>query len=437
MPTGIWCSACGDELGNPEEELHDPNGVLGVIERGIENPEDHHIKAVEIEGKGARMQCSRSGQMTKFTESPPESNSGGKDGGGGSDTPPKGATNDDADTGQKQPSGQSSNVPGGVYEFEEDKQAEDILRKVIDNPAYELNDEQKAEVLSWAEIYDGRIPADMVEEILGNLSGVSKQKSKLMRQKYEALMNKWMQEMSSDQGGPPIGSFTPPTPRPSQSKNTNQKPDREKIEQKKRELRQRRKQQEQQEKQNTGRDVGVGTKEGRRNRQKRREQVVDQFAEEFARNMASDAGRFYSDMRDIMTTLIKRKAEKDPDWFFEKADSFGMDIINELSEPSDAKKEEIRNQDAKSEPDAQIDNAVEQMMQNGEPEQPPQQPPQQPPKQESVEMRTEEPEEPKDRPITEEDNPMKASNTHNLEEGIEGEVSDDEFEDLMGDIAEE
>lgn len=430
----MWCSACGDKLGDPEEDLHDPKGEFLSDMGVIENPDDHHIKVVYGE-KGMRLQCSNTGQMTKLEDNPPNEGSpeGDASGGGG----PK----------QKAQEQGGSTTPGGVYELKEDKDAEDVLLEVIKNDAYELKDDQISEVMSWAGIYDGKIPADMLEDILGNLSGVSNQQASLMRQKYEALMNKWLQEATSDTGGPPIGSFTPPhspsgqggprrpqqNPQPGQQPQPQSKPQQpsqtpDKPEQNERPQRR--------------------PPTGKKRRERRRQEVADEVAQEMARNMASDAGRFYSDLRNLASTVLQRKAEKDPDWFLEKADEFGMDLINELSEPSEAKRNQEEQGQAQPQTDAEVDQALQEMMgdQSGggqpQPQEPPQQPqqnqPRQPPSQPPREQQSvddgqpTESNKPPQQP-TETNDPMEPSQDQQEEQSDE---DTDPFEEIMGDVTE-
>lgn len=335
----MWCKSCGSQLGDPTEDLHDPKGEFLPDSIGaVENPDDYHIKAV-YGSKGVRILCSETGDMTKLLEHPP---------GEGSDGPPSGS-----------PSGEQRQPQGDVYNLQEEKSAEGILKEVIQNPAYELSDSQVAELQSWLRIYDNRIPPDMLEDILKNLKGVSKQKSKLMRQKYEALMNKWIVEQSEPEEGPPIGSVASPPggggrPSPRGGPPQQQHP--------------------------SSRDFnGQSPNQSRQDRRiGRRQEVIDTMAEEMARNMASNAGKFYNDMREVFTTLLKKKAERDPEWFFEKADAFGFDIIDELSQPSSAREQQVNERTAPA-VDEEVDDVLEDMINNDQhPPEHPQQPPQQP-----------------------------------------------------------
>lgn len=344
----MWCNSCGNSLDDPTEDLHDPKGEFLEELGPVENPDSHHIKAVYGE-KGVRILCANTGKMTKLVEQPP----------GEEDKDIPGGAPSDSQEPKRDPN------PGPVYDLEEEKQAEDILNEVIGNPAYGLSDGQIEEVESWLRIYDGRIPPDMLQDVLYSLDGISKQKAKLMRQKYEALINKWIVDQTQENDGPPIGSMAaPPSPNPGAQ---GQRPQKGKSP-----------------KgggggQQNSRDFDHGdrreVRQGRR--QDRRQEVIDTMADEMARNVASNAGQFYNDMRDIFTTLLKRKAERDPEWFFEKADAFGMDIIDELSEPSQAKTQEKHQGGERQshEVDQEVDKAVQEMMNNGQQEPPDQRPP--------------------------------------------------------------
>lgn len=370
----MWCKACGGQLGDPEEVLHDPDNELGIIEGGVSNPDSGHLKVVKGE-KGVRKQCARTGQMTKLVDQPPDK----EDEGGGKEQerePPSG--------GAPEP---NQDKGGRVYDLEEDKSAKDILIDVISNPSYELDEPQIEEVKSWLPIYNGQLPPDVMEDILSNMNGVSKQQAGLMRQKYEAMLNKWIQEQSQDDGGPPLGAVAsqptspgsaPPTPSPKPSPPQNgggggggggtaeaQREGAEAPSRNEPELPPEALEEEPEPDMGLGGPASEVREERRKRRMERRQDVVDEMAEEMARNMASDMGRMYSDFREIFTTLIKRKAEKDPDWFFEKADTFGMDIIEELSEPSEAKKREMEQGGSSNTADSMVDDVMSQMGEGG------------------------------------------------------------------------
>ena len=362
----FWCSACGYQLDDPETDLYDVESDGELT--------DEHIKLTHGP-KGDRYHCTETGQITKIIEEPPEQAAA-------EDEPPSGGSGQSGEP-QPQPNPSPEHPQGQprqpVYDLEEENDAMDLLFKVVGNPAYELDEQQVEEVGSWAEIYDGQIPPQTLENILQNMSGVSKQKASLMRQKYEALLNKWAREQAEGNRGPGIGVMAPPNTAgqqmPSSSgggqasgppRQRGAPPDRNEPEV---------------DEQFEGPpEDGVGEirQDRREHRVERRQEVVDTMAEEMARNMASDAGKFYSDMREVLTTLIKKKAERDPDWFFEKADAFGMDILDELAQPSEAKQREQQAGGGQSQADAEVDAVLDQMQAGGGQPEPRQQEPHQP-----------------------------------------------------------
>jgi hypothetical protein len=102
--------------------------------------------------------------------------------------------------------------------------------------------------------------------------------------------------------------------------------------------------------------------EARQHRRSRAvDKAVDEFADQFAKNLASDAGSFFSDAREIARTLLKKKAEKDPDWFFEKMDQYDMEIVDEVLEPSSQRKEELTGGGSEPSVDSELDDALESM----------------------------------------------------------------------------
>lgn len=344
---GIWCSSCGEPLGAPGDELHDPEGKFDPDNLGvIENPDSYHLKAIYSE-KGVRLQCANTGKMAKISDVDPSEENSGQD---------KGAPSGTGEGSKNQP--RRPKGGGDVYDTQKETEASDILKDVVTNPSYDLSEQQIEEVKDWGEIFDYQIPPGTLEDILGNLSGISKQKAKLMRDKYEAKLNKWIQEQSSSQAGPAIGASAAAntntgtqtgikTPsKPSSGGESQQKP------------------QPRQQRQKSGREKRT------QRRKNRRDKVADRMAEKMAENVADDVGMFYSDLRNIATTVLKRKAEKDPDWFLEKADTFGMDIIDELSEPSEAKKKQMENQQH-PQADSEVDQAVQELMEEENKPQPP------------------------------------------------------------------
>ena len=347
-----YCSACGEEVGNPNEQLHDPDNLLQIVEGGASNPDSAHIEAKDGP-KGPRMFCTNTGQTTKIQQEPP---------GDGSGTDPSQGPNPEP---KREPSS------GEVYDLPEETDAMDILESVIATPVFGLDDEQIGEVLSWGDIYDGQVPPDVVQNLLENLKGVSKQKSSLMRQKYEAKLNKWIQERSREQGGPSIGVQTsPPMPQqggPSGGRIPPQPPSNENPE---------------------GGQGGGPSESGRptpppgpepnstdpreerrKRRIERRNDAMDvaaqRFAEQATQQMAQDIGGIFGDMREVAYTAFKKKAEKDPDWFFEKMEQWDVDILDAVLEPSEARKEEMGGSSGGGGggfgADMDVDNALEEM----------------------------------------------------------------------------
>lgn len=329
----MYCKACGEALGPPQESLHDPDNLAGIIEGGVSNPEGAHIKVVDGQ-KGFRYQCSNTGQMTKLLDEPPEPDKGGS---GGSEEPKEESKGQDGGSPSDPRGSRKASSGGQVYDLKEDTNPMQILEEVISTPAYQLNDEQIAEVMSWGEIYDEQVPPKDLEEILSNLKGVSKQQASLMAQKYEGKINKWMREQSSDSAGPslggaaagrkPTGGQRRPRPkRPPQSRGgpppeTEPPSDSDGV-----------------------KEDSNARETRRKHRVNRRQEVMDEAAEKFASeaasNMAKDFGKAFTEMREVMITVFKKKAEKDPDWFLEKADEWDMDVFDALMSPSEARRQE-------------------------------------------------------------------------------------------------
>lgn len=361
----VICDACSQQVGPPDQSVHDP-------QKGLENP-DAHLK-VRDGDKGRRVYCSETGQITEvvtdsgdtvLTATGDMPKAGGGSGGGqkNRNSSPKSESRGES-RGPPEPSSSGDdterNEDQPVYEIDEDKDAMDVLLDVVTNPSYELSDTQIEEVQDWADIYDGQIPPDTLQEVLGSFSGVSKQRAKLVRQKYEAKLNKWVREKSRGDTGPPIGAIHAPNTsmRGGGSTATGPSPSeiQRKLQQKKRES----ESGDQEDSAGRGRRRGRGTESssGRTKRKQRRQKVADTVAEEvaqeMAREMASNVGRGY----DFMFTLLESKAKKDPEWFFEKAEAFDIDIIEDFMEPSDSLKEEIA-EESMSQVDQQLDDAVE------------------------------------------------------------------------------
>jgi len=229
--------------------------------------------------------------------------------------------------------------------------------------------------------HEGHIPPGIFEDILSNFSGIANQTAKLAKQKYEVKLNKWVRSEVQQDDSPPIGITSNPSPpsrssRPTSSKRRQtqnvsgggqpsqggQKPsESEKARRSKR--------------RETPSSVEEVRKKRRVQRVNRRSDIIDQAAREFADEAASEfASEFtgmFGDMRDVAYTFFKRKAEKDPDWLFEKMEKWDMDMLDVLLEPSEARKEEMGEGGSKPEADQEIDAAMEEVMGGSkEPQQP-------------------------------------------------------------------
>lgn len=357
MP-GMWCKSCGQEIGHPSEDLHDPDNLSGIPEdfgeQGFDNP-DAHIKAINGPGgEGHRFHCRPSGKITSLVDHPP-----GQEPPPEESSPPGGDQSEEPteETGgeptqQQQQQQRQRQQRSEVYDLKEDKTPKDLVQQVVTNEIYGLNDGQIGEMRDWVNIYDGRIPPDRFEEILRDFDGVSKQKARLMRTKYEVMLDREMRRQADDRGpsigatasagrmpggggGPPQGAGGPPQPQPPPST-----PDDDSI--------------------SPDDDL---RKERRRRRVERRNDAFDKAAEEFAdkaaREMASDFGKMFGDVREILHTVFKKKAETDPDWFFEKAEKWDLEILDTILEPSERRKEELDGREMDLETvDAEIDEAL-------------------------------------------------------------------------------
>lgn len=353
----MYCSACGEQLGPPQDDLHDPEGKFMPDTVGKVENEDAHIEVISRENRGEVLRCTNKGEMgAKLLEEPPGENPEGQPGNGGG-SPPQG-------NGGPANGAQNPRQGGGqVYDLDEDKDAMGILEDVITNKAYELDEGQIQEVMSWGEIYNGQIPPNQLQTILGNMKGVSKQQSKLMSRKYEALMNKWIREESQDDGGPALGGLpgmgTPTQgaqpssqPHPARAKPQPSKPQPQPDQEP--------------EQEESVEPPGPGSRSRRQERQERRQEAIDkaadEFAYQFAQNAAQDAGLMFQQMREIGVTLFKKKAESDPEWFFEKAEKWDMDLFDEIMSESEAKRQQSEPSEPKA--DMDVDNALESVMED-------------------------------------------------------------------------
>lgn len=325
----MYCKACGNRVGDPEDDLHDPDNLMEIVEGGVSNPNDAHLKAADG-AKGPRLYCRPTGKVTTIVKEDPNQQGEG------------GAPNE---------SRTRSESEDPVYDVEEEKSQIRLLAETVSNPIYGLNDGQIDEIKEWAEIYDGRLPPDVLEKVVQNFSGVAKQTATLMREKYEAKINRWIREQSSDQGGPPIGVTSQPprgrrgrsgrgSPRPSPETSPEEggpeTPD---------EIRRNRRQ------------------ERRMRAMERRQDALDEATAEAARESIQELTATIRDGRNLLKTILTAKAEKDPDWFFEN-----FDLLQSLGEPSEARKRELEAMEEGRQVDREVDEALQQVSEGSEPD---------------------------------------------------------------------
>lgn len=357
-----YCSACGYELQRPEDELHDPDNDMEIIPGGNE-AENPHLAVRDGPSDTKRLYCTDLGHSTKIENEPPEGEGQEKD-------------------------NQQQTLPRGngeVYNEREEKEPLDILNNVITRPFVGLNDEQVDELRDWAKDYDGQLPPDILENILENMSGVAKQTAALAREKYEVKLNRWVQKQSQADDGPPIGAASRPTPVPNRSGGRSNRggPQPTGGGGGQSQSGQKGGEQEGQPQQGPG-SGGVGNsfpaggadqlrKARRRRRISRRNDALDRAAEQFADKaagqMAEEFGGLIGDTRDILYTAFKKKAESDPEWFFEKAEKWDLEILDTFLTPSEAKMEE--GEDDGHEVDMEVDDALDAV---SPPEEPTEQP---------------------------------------------------------------
>lgn len=368
-PDAVYCKACGGELGDPKDVLHDPNGYSPVAKSvaggPIENPDDHHIHVVDgPQEQDYRYQCAISGQITSLVKEPPTEDE--DDQPTNSQPEPTGSPSGGTptDTSQKQPKRPRRE---DVYDISPDQDAMDILEDVITNEAYGLGDGQIREIKDWGDIYDGQIPPDKLEAVLKNMSGISNQKASLMRDKYEAKITKWVRETSEENAGPRIGAHSPrmPNQTPSNGGRTQPAPQPPRP-QPQPQQQEKKKSPDTEDKPSTPSSKRKSKREMRvERRQEALDKAFDRAAEELASNFATDFGTFFTDAREIFTTVLRKKAESDPEWFFEKMEKWDMDLFDEVMEASEEKKSEQK--EAMSQADMEVDNAL-QSISGGEPE---------------------------------------------------------------------
>lgn len=339
----VVCNQCEEELGDPDDEVAHPDDP--------NPPDDPHFK-VQIRDDGEeRMQCTVTGRLARPVgpddEDYPFDTPTQEEG-----PPDQPQTQEPAPEGQAQPQPPQDNSP--VFDLDEDKSQMDILREVVANPHYGLDQEQIEEVRAWAEDYDGQMPPDVLEDLVRLMDGVSKQTAKLVRRRYELKLNKWVRNQTQEEEGPPIGFGANPYSgaqmggNPSRSSQSRSRPSPKAQREEKEQEEQDRQQREQQEE---------SRREKRVNR--RRDAVdnaVDELAMGTAENLSSEAGQGMVKLRNIGLKVLEAKAEKDPDWFFALADRLDIDPM-ELLEPSEERKKEMQEERRQSQ--AAVDTEVQ------------------------------------------------------------------------------
>lgn len=362
------CTQCGHPLGPQAEEIAHP--------KDDDPPENPHFK-VQIRDDGEeRLQCVESGRLASVAT--PKDDNIGPDNLSyaelfnefhGEMPPGMGEASEEVGQGSTQGGGQKRS-PGGIYDIDEDVDQMKIIEDVVTNPRYGLNDDHIQEVKDWAMDMDGRLPPATLEDILKNLSGIQKQTAQLIRQRYELKLNKWMRDRSQDDGGPPIGVSMQPMPRQRGSSGSSRRGSpTPQPERKSKNQSQEDEQRGRQDRQDRGRSDPSpdNLREYRRTRRTKRRQdgmdiAVQTVAEEAADEIARELVGQFGGLLDIPRTVLKRKAEKDPDWFLEKAEQLDVDIM-EIMEPSEQRKKEMEEERQQSGPevDNEVDNALEQL----------------------------------------------------------------------------
>lgn len=333
-PKMPYCKSCETEVGPPQDDLHDPDNHYDIVEGGVNN-EDAHL--IAREGKhGPRIYCGKTGQTTAIIEDGVNILTGEPVG--------EGSPSDDS-TQSSEP-----NQPGRVLNVPEEKSQMDIFEEIIDSPHYGLTEQHKDYLRGIAEDYDGRIPPDVLEEHAKLLNDVAKQTASLIRKRYELKLNRWMRKQSEEDEGPPIG-VTPTSP------NRGSKPSRGQshtgeLKQEENDVREGRS--------SDGIRADNLRDYRRKRRTMRRNNAADIAAEEAAKKAASEVagefaqnfGRYFS----LPAKILEAKAEKDPDWFFEKLEEWDINI-DEILEPSESRKEELSSDNA-PQADIEVDEAI-------------------------------------------------------------------------------
>lgn len=354
LPT--LCNQCGERLSEPAEEIEHPED---------DNPPANAHFRVQIRSDGEeRLQCKDTGLLAKpiesdedeyeevyeekFEEKPPTEE--------GSPEPTE--SKEEKQKSEPKTDQKELKQSGEVYDFEEEKSQIDILGQVVANPHYGLEDPQITEVISWAKDFNGQLPPDILQDLASNMKGVQKQTAKLIRRRYEIKLNNWYRKQQSQENeGPPIGVMGGPRPNQSSSSTPNPPPtsspqpeqtNKEPKAQGESDGLENVQPRDKDERGEAGGLPNHGLRKERRQRRLRRrndalditaEEMAKEAAPEIARELAQNFGTYFG----LPAKVLEAKAERDPDWFLEKADELeeklGITIFDILEE-SQAKQEQ-------------------------------------------------------------------------------------------------
>jgi len=160
--SGAVCSACGEPLGDPADEI--PESVE-------EEPQDgEHFNIQERKDGELRAQCRTNGQLASVIAGSKKINpisgdvTGTVEGEGEGEAQEPTPEPETQQTEKPTPSPQQSSP---VYDLPDDQSQEDVLMSVVSNDHYGLNQEQIQELHSWSQDFDGQMPPDMVQEVIG------------------------------------------------------------------------------------------------------------------------------------------------------------------------------------------------------------------------------------------------------------------------------
>ena len=364
------CNQCGTELREPDKEVAHPDDD--------NPPDDAHFKVqIRDHDGGERLQCVETGHLAKpvnpsdddYREVYEEKHDGELP----IEEAASVAASDSEQISERGPTGNQS--PDDVFEFEEEKSQIDILAEVVANPHYGLEDPQITEVISWAEDFNGQMPPDVLQDLVSNMKGVQKQTAELIKRRYEIKLNNWFRkQQNQDNDGPPIGvmggprpnqrGMSSPNPRPTPTPKPEQPAQEPNVEGEEPD--------EFDEHDDSGRRVGGLPnqdirKERRQRRVKRRNDALDITAEEMAneaapqiaRELSKNFGTYFG----LPAKILEAKAERDPDWFLEKADEIeeklGITLFDILEE-SETKKQEREQAEQERPPDqTEVDNEMD------------------------------------------------------------------------------